>query len=210
VGDFYATNNTVSQSAADLDFGSGGAMILPTINDSNGNSHWLAVGAGKDGNIYVVNRNNMGKYHPDGGAVYQKLTGALPHGEWGAPAFMYGSNKFFYGGVGDYIRAFSITNAKVQTTPASMTRNTFGYPGTTPSLSSQGPNNGIVWAISSTSTAVLYAYPTSDLSTELYDSNEAGSRDHFGSVGHFICPMIANGRVYVPTLTGVAVFGLLN
>ncbi len=210
VSDYYATDTTVQQSANDVDLGSGGAMLLPNFNDNNGNSHHLAVGAGKDGNIYLVDRTNMGRYHPQGGYIYQVLSGALPRGEWGAPAFLTtgSTSQIYYGGRSDYIRAFQISNAQLQSTPASMSTNSFGYPGTTPSISSAGGKNGIVWAIGHTSPAVLYAYDAQNLATQLYNSNQSGTRDQFGSVDHFICPMIANGHVYVPTLTGVAVFSL--
>ncbi len=208
VVDYYATDNTVQQSSGDVDLGSGGAMILPTVYDNSGDAHNLAVGAGKDNNIYVVDQNNMGKYHPDGGYIYQILSGVLINGEWGAPAYF--DNKIYYGGVKDYLKAFKISNAMLASTPVSESANSFAYPGTTPSISSSGSTNGIVWALSHTSPAVLYAFNAENLSEELYDSNQSGTRDQFGSIDHFVDPMIAAGRVYVPTQTGVAVFGLIN
>jgi hypothetical protein len=207
VQDYYATDTTVQQSAADTDLGSGGTIILPDIYDNNGHFHHLAVGAGKDTNIYLVDRTNLGKYHPEGGSIYQLLPAALPHGEWAAPAYF--DNKVYYGGVNDYLKAFTFSNAKLVAAPASSSPNIYGYPGTTPSISANGTANGIVWAVYHSSPAVLFAYNAEDLSQELYSSNKSGTRDQFGSVDHFIDPMIANGRVYVPTTTGVAVFGLL-
>ena len=206
--DYYETDNTVQQSNADIDLGSGGSDCSSYFNDKNGNWQHLAVGAGKDTNIYLVNRINMGKYHPNGGYIYQILPGALPNGEWGAPAYF--DNKVYFGGVNDNLRAFSISDAKLVSTPASLSANTFGYPGTTPVISSNGTGNGILWAIEHTNPAVLYAYDAQDLSQELYDSNQSGARDQFGSVDNFISPLVANGRVYIPTQTGVAVFGLLG
>ncbi len=207
VMDYYATDTTVEQSDADTDLGSGGVIILPEVYDSSGNWHHLAVGAGKDTNIYVVDRTDMGKYHPNGGKIYQVLSGALPHGEFGAPAYF--DNKLYFGGVSDNLKAFKISSAKLVSAPASLSANTFGYPGTTPVISSNGIKNGIAWAISHTSPAVLYAFDAEDLSQELYDSNQSDTRDQFGAVDHFISPLVANGRVYVPTQTGIAVFGLL-
>ncbi len=206
VADYYATPNTVAQSNSDTDFGSGGVLLLPDLYDSSGKLWQLAVGAGKDSNIYVVDRNEMGKYHPEGGHVHEILPGALPNGEWGAPAFF--DNKVYYGGVKDYLKAFPISNAGLSTTTASSSVNQFGYPGTTPVISSNGTANGIVWAIGHPD--VLYAYNAENLSQELYDSNQAGTRDQFGSVDSFTSPLVANGRVYVPTQKGVAVFGLLK
>lgn len=205
ISDYYATDATVQQSNADLDLGSGGVIALPSIYDDKGNNYQLAVGAGKDSNIYLVDRTNMGKYHPEGGYVYQVLTGALPNGEFGAPAYF--DHKIYYGGAGDNLKAFAFSNAKLVSTPVSRSTTTFAYPGTTPVISSNGTENGIVWAVGHTT---LYAYNAEDLSEELYNSNQSGTRDKFGSVDNFISPLVANGRVYVPTQTGVAVFGLLE
>ncbi len=208
VEDYYATDNTVQQSNADTDLGSGGVIILPEVYDASGNWHHLAVGAGKDTNIYVVDRTDMGKYNPNGGKIYQVLSGVLPHGEFGAPVYF--DNKVYFGGVNDNLKAFKISKAKLVSTPASLSANTFGYPGTTPVISSNGTKNGIVWAVGHTTPAVLYAFDAEDLSQELYDSNQSDTRDQLRAVDHFISPLVANGRVYVPTQTGVTVFGLLG
>jgi len=207
VEDYYATDTTVQQSDSDIDLGSGGVVLFPNFLDSSGNVRMLAAGAGKDGNIYIVNRSNMGKYHPNGGSIYQVVSNALPNGEYGAPAFF--NDKLYFGGHSDNLKAFFVSDAKVSSVPVSRSANTFGYPGTTPSISANGAANGIVWAVSHSSPSVLYAYNAEALSQQLYDSNESGSRDQFGNASGFIAPMIANGRVYVGTTAGVAVFGLL-
>jgi hypothetical protein len=210
VSDYYSTDTTVQQSNADVDFGSGGLMMIPgAVTDNGGAQHLLIVAAGKDHNIYLIDRNNMGHYHPNGGWIYQVVSNALPNGEWGAPAYF--NNKVYYGGVSDTLRAFSISNAKLVSTPSSRSAETFVYPGTTPSISSDGASNGIVWAVLHSGTAaVLYAFNAQDLSEELYASNQSGSRDVFGGVDHFMTQTVANGRVYVPTKTGIAIFGLLS
>jgi hypothetical protein len=205
VSDYYETDTTVQQSAADTDLGSGGALLLPGLNDSNGVNQQLAVGAGKDGNIYV---DNMGKYHPNGGYLYQLLPSALSHGEHSAPAYFNGA--VYFGGSTDYMRAFPLTNALMASTPSSLTTVSFPYPGTTPSISANGNTGHIIWAISHTIPSVLYAFDPSVLSREYYDTNQAGTRDQFGTAAHFGTPMVANGYVYVGTTTGVAVFGLLS
>ncbi len=124
---------------------------------------------------------------------------------WSGTGRAYFDNKIYYGGVKDYLKAFKISNAKLASTQVSQSANAFAYPGTTPSISSSGSSNGIVWALSHTGPAVLYAFNAQDLSEELYDSNQSGTGDQFGSIDHFVEPMIAAGRVYVPTQTGVAV-----
>ena len=183
-------------------------MILPDLVDGQGHVHHLAVGAGKDTNIYVVDRDNMGKFNPNNdSAIYQEIDGALPGGVWAMPAYF--NNTVYYGSVGSPLKAFSITNARLSTSPTSQTATSFTYPGTTPSVSANGTSNGIVWAIENTSPAVLHAYDATNLAHELYNSNQAGSRDQFGAGNKFITPVIVNGKVFVGTQNGVAVFGLL-
>ena len=211
VADYFEPYNSIAESNVDTDLGSGGALLLPDLTDSNGVVHQLIVGAGKDKNIYVGDRDSLGKYNPaNNSALYQEIPNALPNGVWSMPAYF--NNTVYYGGVSDYLRAFSITNAKLGTTPSSESATTFGYPGATPSISSNGTSNGIVWALESTigSTAVLHAYNATNLSKELYNSTQAaGSRDGFGTGNKFLTPMIIHGKVYVGTPNGVAVFGLL-
>jgi hypothetical protein len=208
VADYFGLFNTASESASDTDLGSGGALVLPNFTDSLGVLKHLAVGAGKDGNIYVVDRDNMGKFDPAKNNIYQQLSSAIG-AEFGMPAYF--NNTVYYGGVSDHLKAFAVANAKLGSTPASQTANSFGYPGTTPSVSSNGTENGIVWAAENTSPAVLHAYDATNLAHELYNSNQAsGGRDQFGAGNKFIVPTIANGRVYVGTTNGVGVFGLLH
>jgi hypothetical protein len=207
--DYFAAYNLQSESDADQDLGSGGAMLLPDQTDASGKTRHLAVGAGKDTNIYVVDRENMGKFNASSNnAVYQELPDALSGGAWSMASLF--SNTVYYAGQGDHLKAFPISNALLATTPASESANTFAYPGATPSVSSNGSQNGIVWAIENQNGAgVLHAYNTTNLGTELYDSNQAANgRDHF-SDNKFVPPMIANGKVYVGTTNSVAVFGLL-
>ena len=209
VADYFVVYNTIQESSVDADLGSGGILLLPDMADSQGNVKHLAVGAGKDTNIYLVDRDNLGKFNPNSNNIYQELVGGLGNGEWGMPAYF--NNKLYYGPVGDYIKAFQFTNAKLSLTPVSQTSTQFGYPGTTPSISASGTSNGIVWAAENSNPAVLHAYDATDLSHELYNSNQAAnSRDHFGAGNKFVTPTIANGKVYVGTQNGVGVFGLLN
>ena len=207
--DYFAAYNLQAESDADQDLGSGGAMLLPDQTDANGVTRHLAVGAGKDTNIYVVNRDNMGKFNASSNnAIYQEIPDALSGGAWSMATLF--NNTVYYAGVGDHLKAFPITNALLATTPAAESANTFAYPGATPSVSSNGSQNGIVWAIENQSGAgVLHAYNPTNIPTELYDSNQAANgRDNF-SDNKFVTPMIANGKVYVGTQTSVAVFGLL-
>ena len=207
VADYFEMFNQQQENSSDTDLGSGGALILPDLSDGAGHTMHLAVGAGKDTNIYVVNRDAMGKFNPTINNIYQELAGALPGGVWSMPAYF--NSTVYYGAVGNPIKAFTITNAKLSTTPAFQTSNTFSYPGATPSISANGTNNAIVWAVENTNPAVLHAYNATNLN-ELYNSNQAsGGRDQFGAGNKFITPTIVNGKVFVGTPNGVAVFGPL-
>jgi len=209
VADYFNMFNTVVESNSDTDLGSGGALVLPDLSVSLGKRVHLVVGAGKDGNIYVANRDNMGKWNPtNNNNIYQEVSGALPSGAWSMPAYY--SFTVYFGGVSDTIKAYKIVNGKLTSSPTSQTSHSFQYPGVTPGISANLSQNGILWAVENSSPAVLHAYNALDLTQELYNSNQQGSRDQFGNGNKFITPMIANGRVYVGTPTGVAVFGLLQ
>jgi len=207
VADYFEMDNEASENGSDTDLGSGGAIVLPDLSDGSGHTMHLAVGAGKDSNLYLVNRDSMGKFSSNNSSVYQELAGALPGGVWAMPAFF--NNVVYYGSVGSPIQAFTITNAKLSPNATAQTPTSFGYPGATPSVSANGTSNGIVWAVENNTPAVLHAYNATNLN-ELYNSNQAsGGRDQFGTGNKYITPMIANGKVFVGTTNGVAVFGQL-
>jgi outer membrane protein assembly factor BamB len=209
VADYFEMFNQSAENGSDEDLGSGGAMLLPDLQDSSMQTHHLAVGAGKDSHIYVVDRDAMGKFNPTMNNIYQDLQGALAGSVFSMPAYF--NNTVYYGAVGDTIKAFAITNAQLASTPASQSGNAFGFPGATPSISANGTSNAILWAAENVSPAVLHAYDATNLAHELYNSNQAsGGRDQFGSGNKFITPMITNGKVYVGTTNGVGVFGLLQ
>lgn len=207
VADYFEMSNESSENGNDVDLGSGGAMLVNQT-DSTKTVWNLAVGAGKDTNLYVVNRNNLGKFSPNSNQIYQELDGVLPGGIWSMPAAF--GNNIYYGPVGSPILAFQFQNAKLLAAPVARTTTSFAYPGVTPSVSSNGTRNAIVWAAENGTTAVLHAYNALTL-TELYNSNQAANnRDHFGVGNKFITPMIAHGKVYVGTTNSVGVFGLLQ
>jgi len=209
VADYFTMSNTVDESNTDLDLGSGGVVVLPNIKDGNGVIHHLAVGAGKDTKIYIVDRDNMGKFSANDAQIYQEVSGALSGGLFSAPAYY--NSRLYLGAVADRIKAFGFgTNGKLIATPKSQTSTVFGYPGATPTISAGSGNPGILWAAENTSPAVLHAYSAQNLSVELYNSNQAANgRDHFGAGNKYIVPTVANGKVYVGTTNGVGVFGLL-
>jgi len=207
--DYFTMSNEVAESATDRDLGSGGALLLPDMTDAAGSVKHLVVGAGKDTNIYVVDRDSMGKFHPDGNHIWQEVTGALPGGIWSTPAYFHGT--LYYGAVGAPLKAFTVANARLSSEPQSQSPSAFPAPGTAPSISANGAADGIVWASENSNPAVLHAYDAANLGVELYNSNqEANGRDHFGTGNKFITPTIADGKVFVGTTNSVAVFGLLR
>ncbi len=209
VADYFAMFNTALQSEKDRDFGSGGVLLLPPQADSGGTTRNLAVGAGKDGNIYVVDQTNMGKFNSKSNKVYQEVKAVLGSGMWAMPAYFDG-NVYFGPQLGS-LKQFTFSKAKLSTAAASVTAIAYEYPGTIPSVSADGTANGIVWAVEHAKPSVLHAYDASNLATELYNSNQAANnRDRFGNASHFGVPTINNGKVYVGTTNSVAVFGVLG
>ncbi len=206
--DYFTMSNEVAESNADQDLGSGGGMLLPDLMDSSNTVRHLMVGAGKDGNIYVVDRDSMGKFNASD-KNYQTLSGALPGGIWSTPAYFNGT--VYYGDVSGTLKAFAISGAKLGGAPQSQSAAQFTYPGTAPSVSANGAANGIVWAHENTSPAVLHAYDAANLAHEIYNSNQAAAnRDQFGTGNKYITPTVADGKVFVGTTNAVAVFGLLH
>jgi hypothetical protein len=203
VASSFTPFNQATLDARDEDLGSGGVVLLP---DQPGPNPHLLVGAGKEGKIYLLNRDSLGGFNPSVDNVVQELPQALTT-TFSTPAYF--NSQVYWGSVGDTLKAFTLAGGLLSASPASQSSTQFGYPGTTPSISANGSADGIVWAVQNGSTAVLRAYDAGNLATELYDSNQAGVRDLPGSGVKFVVPTIASGKVYVGTQAGAAVFGLL-
>lgn len=208
VGDYFTPFNTkTAEDPADEDFGSAGPLLLPDLVDASNLTRHLAVGAGKDGNLYVLDRDNLGQFNSTRNNTYQEFQ--LSTGEnHSSPVFF--KNTVYIGPTGSALKAFPVSYAHLATTPSSQSAHVFGGNGTVASISANASAQGIVWALD-WGPGILFAYDATDLTKELWDSNQAASnRDHFSAVaGHFITPMVANGRVYIGTGTSVAVFGPL-
>lgn len=228
LSDYFTMHDTAYETSLDEDLGSGGAMILPDLVDSSGNAHHLIVTAGKDTNIYVLDRDNLGKFNSTSDSqIWQKIPNAFPSNSDYPPAGIFGGPAYFdsnvyFAAVTDVLRQFSITNAKLSITSTANSPTQFSYPGATPSVSANGSQNGIVWAVaSSTTQGVLKAYSARNIAIQLYSSDESGSVDAIGPGSKNTPPTIADGKVFVSTQVnsasnptgaqnGVAVFGLLS
>ncbi len=204
VTDYFTPWNQQADANDDTDLGSGQIMLIPDLTNAANVVKQLAVAAGKDGHLYVLDRSNMGKYNSatQSNNIYQDLSGVLSGGEWATAAYFNG--RVYYGPVGNNLLAFSFnSNAQLGTSPSSKSSITFAYPGVTPSVSSNGLTNGIVWALENVTPAKLHAYDATNLATELYNSSGVT----IGAGNKFVTPTISGGKVYVPTQTSVAVFG---
>lgn len=207
VADYFTPFNTLSEDAGDADFGSAGPLLLPDLVDASNITRHLAVGAGKDGNLYVLDRDNMGQFNSSKNSIYQQLPLSSSENH-SSPVFF--NNAVYICPENNTLKAFPVSKALLAASPSTQSAHVFGSNGVVASISSNGAAEGIVWALD-WGAGTLFAYDASDLTRELYDSNQAAAnRDHFSPVGgHFIAPMIANGRVYIGTKTTVAVFGPL-
>jgi hypothetical protein len=213
----------------DTDLGSGGVVLLP---DQTSAPTHLLVEIGKEGVVYLVDRDNMGQFQAaNNSQIVQSFSAS---GLWGTPAFW--QNGLYTAGAGDNLKLFSFTAGspgQFATNPSSHSAEVFNFPDASPSISSQGASNGIAWAIDAslygyaspnaancsqtpvpaacTGPAILRAYDATNLGTELWNTTmAANNRDQAGNAVKFVPPTIANGKVYVSTRTEIDVYGLLN
>lgn len=209
LADFFTPFNQEHLSNTDNDLGSGGVLIPP---DQPGAHPHLLIAAGKEGVIYLLDRDHMGRFHA-GSNAHALQTVKLDGGVYSAPA--YWSGRVYFLASHDVLRAFALESGRLSPRPASRAAGSFHEPGATPSISSNGARDGIVWAIESqgwtpSEPATLHAWDATDLRRELYNSRENFSRDAAGSALRFTIPTIADGRVYVGAIGQVDVYGLLE
>lgn len=215
VKDYFTPYNVASYNTSDLDIGSSGLMLLP--DQITGPHPHLLVQGDKKGNLYLINRNNMGHFNSSNNKqIVQFITAATP-GMWSSPSWW--NNNVYVGGSGDFLRAFSFnpTTGLLSPTSTSQTYLRYSYPGTTVSISSNGTSNGIVWALNNGQwaqgggVASLHAYDATNLSKQLYTTVTNAARDNPGGGPiKFTVPTVANGKVYFTTQTNLAVYGLLG
>ena len=213
VVDFFIPSNVAALDGADSDFGSGAPILLPpqTVNGQQMN---LIVVGGKDGRIFVLNRNNLGHYNATTDAALNDVTNASgaktpPNADGGtlsAPAYFNG-HLYVVSGYSGAAYEYAITSAGTLST-ISQTSSNFGYEPGSPSISAAGTSNGIVW-LEERNTNALHAYDANTLNTELWNSSQAaGSADALGAVVKFATPTIANGEVFIGTTNSLVAYGL--
>jgi uncharacterized repeat protein (TIGR03806 family) len=209
MSDYFTPHNQAALQAADADLGSGGPMLLPDEVGSPAHPH-LIVGGGKEGKIYLVDRDDMGHYNStnDNQIVRSFTTGLGKF--FCTPAYF--NYQLYYQGIGGVMKAFAITNGMIATTTTSASKTAFNGFGTTPSISANGISNAIVWAIQSDGAvrggpAVLHAYNATNLAEQLYSSSQLLWRDNPGAAVKMTVPTVVNGKVFVGAQNALAIFG---
>jgi hypothetical protein len=206
--DYFTPSDQAALGATDDDGGITGAVLLPQ--QLFGPAAFELIGGVKSGRFYLLNRAPMGKFCAscaDAQAISIADTGFQL---FDAPAFAFG--RVYIGEVGARLKAWQIFNGRMSAIPVARSVTGFGYPGTSPAISSNGNVHRIIWALDvsgygSGAPAVLHAYSYN--LAGLYNSAAAGSRDIAGPAVKFTVPTVANGKVYVGTQTELDVYGLL-
>jgi len=207
VNTYFTPTDQDNLSSEDKDLGSGAILLLP---DQPAPPTHLALGMGKEGILYLVNRDAMGGYQTGAGSadnVVQEIPGF--QGLFSTPAYF--NNNVYLIPAGGAPVQLSLGNGKLSSAPVAVFDVGFAFNGATPSISANGATNGILWMIRNASnTAVLYALDASNIKTELYDSSQNPARDTAGTFNKFQVPTVANGKVFVGTQTRLAVYGLFS
>jgi uncharacterized protein (TIGR03437 family) len=207
VADYFTPFNQDSLNRGDIDLGSSGPLLLPDEAGSGAHRH-LLIGAGKEGRIYLLDRDQLGHFHAGADSqIVQSIVGATGAVFGGAAYF---DQTLYYAPAQDTVKAFGLVNGYLTTAPASQSPQRFGGLGAAPTVSADGETNGIVWAVEASSGGTLHAYNASNVAQELYNSQTNRDRDALGPFVKFSVPLVANGKVYVGTGNSLAVFGLLN
>jgi hypothetical protein len=204
VTDSFTPYNQETLSEEDQDLASGGLLILP--DQTVGPTHVLFQ-VGKQGTLYLINRDNLGGNNATTDNVIQEVTGQT-NGLWSTPTYF--NNAFYMWGSNDDMKAFTFINGVVESSYFTSSNESAGYPGPTTVASSNGTSNGIIWTIQADQSPEIFrAYDPTNLNNLLYSSNQNPDRDTPGDAVKFVIPTVANGKVYVASQTLLSVYGIL-
>ena len=206
VNDYFTPFDQDTLRTQDKDLGSTGAVLVP--GQTSAHAGGLVVLGGKNGKLYVLDHNSLGQFQSTSDSqIVQSLS--LGHGIFSTPAVF--NSTFYLAATSDVLKAFHMSGNLLSSAPTSQAGVAYSFPGSTPVVSANGTNNGIVWTLQriSGANAVLHANAASNVATELYNSNQAGSRDLPGTSIKFAVPTVANGKIFVGTATKLTVYGLL-
>src|SRR4029077_2744407 len=215
VADYFIPYNVDALDNADSDFGSGSPMLLPDSAGIPGHPH-LMVASGKEGKIYLIDRDNLGHFDPNNDHVLNAVPDGSGHktppvklgGSLSTAAFFNGT-IYWVSGYSSYAYAYVINSNGTLSTTSQTAINNFGYLPGSVTASANGTTGGVVWVMDRNQNK-LHAYDATTLATELWNSGQkAGGGDNLGAVVKFAVPTIANGQVYVGTANSLVVYGLI-
>jgi hypothetical protein len=200
VSSWFTPTDQLTDNLQDRDFGAGGSAVV--LNLGAGSPQHLVIGGGKDGTLYLLNGDAMGGL----GDGHARQFFALGHAIFATGAFW--NNTFYIAGLNGPMNAFAFDpgTGMFNATATSQSHATFGFPGSTPSVSALGSTNGIVWSLDNgqycthesrgCGPAVLHAHNAANLAMELWNSSLVAA-DAAGNAVKFTVPTVANGKIYV-------------
>ena len=203
--DYFSPWNVTYLDEHDLDVSSVGPIVLP---DQNGpptcsqNPCHEVIASGKQGVVYVLDRDNMGQFSQTGQDNILQEFSLINNGELMASPTYWNGMVYFTPG-GSPVQSFQVSNGQLSPFEQTSQRYTGAH---APSISANGNTSGILWLLSGNNLDALDA-----LSLKLlYSSNQSGTRDKLPALAHFATQTVANGRVYVGTQTSLEVYGLFH
>jgi hypothetical protein len=207
--DYFTPFNFNFQNEQNLDLGSAGVVLLP---DQQPPHQHLLFMAGKEGTIYLVDRDQMGHFHHGNDSQIVQALPAVLNGEWGSPAWW--NNNAYFSGTRDVVKSFGFnpSTGLFSTTPVSQSSASYQYYlGSTPVISANQNNNAILWtAENRAGKATMHAYDANNLETEIFNTKQNPTRDGAGAGVRFMVPTVANGKVYLATNFRLATYGLFT
>jgi fibronectin type 3 domain-containing protein len=209
--DYFTPHDQGTIDINNLDLGAGGLILLP---DQPGAHPHLLVSAGKNGSIYLVNRDSFGHYTSASDANVQTLAGIFPFGTplpGNYSSTVYFNGTLYFGPIADNVQSFRLSNGLLPTTATSRTFAAYAYPGGALAVSANGTTNAILWTTEKrgASPGTLHAYDATNLQAELYNSDQVAVRDNLDAVAKFAIPLVMNGKVFVASEGRLTVYGLL-
>jgi hypothetical protein len=213
--DAFTPFNYQALNTADWDLGAGGVLMIP---DQQGTHPHVLVQAGKEGRILVLDRDNLGGYAAGASSntnALQDISTLIPQGKgfWATPAYWNG--MVYLWAENNVAMMFKMNTGVMDAEPASKSSVSATWPDPTFSISSNGTQNGIAWAVradqfNTNGPAVLYAWDANDLTSTIYESDTNATRDSAGPANRYSIPVVTNGKVYVAANKEVDVYGLVN
>lgn len=212
VADFFTPFNVAALTFNDRDLGTGVTLLPPLSSSPFPN---LMIGAGKEGRIYVVNRDSMGQFNS---ACDCQIVQSIPNAvgvatntadlERNFSSPPYWNGNVYFSGTNDFIKRFQLNTltSKLNTKASDASAITYAFPGSNPVVSGNGNGSGILWAVEK-GASVLHAYDATQLTKELYNSNQNPTRDALGKAIKFAPPLVINGKVYIGTRSALVVYG---